>query len=205
MQGKYAEAQPLLQRALAIHEDALGSDHENTITALELLGDLYKNQGLFDKASPLWEKVVSTVERVHGPGHPRLATALSGQANLLLAQVAANECPISTRCVQIQGISKLCTIPDNAPARLRLMWTALFWLYLRRLSRFFRVPLALRNGRRVEARLRGMLLSTNQQQKQSPDGGNSVVRPFVMYPCATHEHPFCQVARVYVRVAKDGR
>lgn len=55
LQGKYAEAQPLVERAMAIYEVALGMDHKETIQSRGLMGDLYKKQGFFDKASPLLE------------------------------------------------------------------------------------------------------------------------------------------------------
>ena len=42
-QGKYAEAEPLLRRALEILEKALGEDHPNTIMARTNLDTLLAN------------------------------------------------------------------------------------------------------------------------------------------------------------------
>ncbi len=39
-QGKYAEAEPLYQRALAIWEKALGPEHPNVATSVNNLADL---------------------------------------------------------------------------------------------------------------------------------------------------------------------
>ncbi|CAM9785742.1 unnamed protein product, partial [Ectocarpus sp. 12 AP-2014] len=44
LQGKYTEAQPLFERALAISEGALGVDHPNTIKSRAWMADLYTKQ-----------------------------------------------------------------------------------------------------------------------------------------------------------------
>ncbi|HLZ57787.1 MAG TPA: tetratricopeptide repeat protein, partial [Ktedonosporobacter sp.] len=46
-QGKYEEAEPHLQRALAINEKVLGPDHPSTATALNNLAGLYKPWGQY--------------------------------------------------------------------------------------------------------------------------------------------------------------
>ncbi|CAN0452191.1 unnamed protein product, partial [Ectocarpus sp. 8 AP-2014] len=83
LQGKYAEAQPLFERALAISEGALGVDHPHTIASRAWMADLYQKQGFLDKASPLLEEVVSARERVQGRDHPNVASALNNRAGLL--------------------------------------------------------------------------------------------------------------------------
>ncbi|CAN0547348.1 unnamed protein product, partial [Ectocarpus sp. 12 AP-2014] len=75
-QGKYGEAQPFIERALAINMAALGPEHPSTITSRAWMADLYINQGFLDKASPLLEEIVNTRERVQGLGHPDVAVAL---------------------------------------------------------------------------------------------------------------------------------
>ncbi len=44
-QGRYAEAEPLYNRALAILEKALGPGHPLVATSLNNLAELYKAQG----------------------------------------------------------------------------------------------------------------------------------------------------------------
>ena len=44
-QGKYEQAEPLYQRALAIYEQQLGALHPNTATSLNNLAALYNTQG----------------------------------------------------------------------------------------------------------------------------------------------------------------
>lgn len=87
LQGRYAEAQPLLERALAIKEVALGANQIRTVWARVLLGDLYKKQGSFEQASPLLEEAVNALERLDGHDHDVIASALSKRADLLKAQV----------------------------------------------------------------------------------------------------------------------
>ena len=52
-QGKYEEAEPLLQRALRINEQVLGPEHPETATTLQELAQLYLNQGKYEEAEPL--------------------------------------------------------------------------------------------------------------------------------------------------------
>ncbi len=44
-QGKYAEADPLYKRALAIRENALGPEHPSVATSLENYADLLRKTG----------------------------------------------------------------------------------------------------------------------------------------------------------------
>src|SRR6266540_5135151 len=55
-QGRYDEAEPLLKRALAIRERALGSAHPDTATSLNNLAELYRIQGKYEAAEPLYQR-----------------------------------------------------------------------------------------------------------------------------------------------------
>ncbi|CAM9754953.1 unnamed protein product, partial [Pylaiella littoralis] len=102
IQGKYAEAQRLFERALAINEVALGVDHPSTITSRAWMADLYQKQGLLDKASPLLEEIVSARERVEGHDHPNVASALNNRAGLLESQGKYAEAdPLYLRAIEI--------------------------------------------------------------------------------------------------------
>jgi tetratricopeptide (TPR) repeat protein len=50
-QGRYSEAEPLFQRALAIQEKALGPDHPNTATFLENYTALLRQMGRHEEAT----------------------------------------------------------------------------------------------------------------------------------------------------------
>src|SRR5215468_11582404 len=49
-QGRYSEAMPLAQRALAIQEKALGPNHPSVANLLSNLAFLYHNQGRYAEA-----------------------------------------------------------------------------------------------------------------------------------------------------------
>jgi tetratricopeptide (TPR) repeat protein len=51
----YARAAPLHERALRIREAALGAEHPETAMSLNNLALLYKAQGAYAKAAPLYE------------------------------------------------------------------------------------------------------------------------------------------------------
>jgi tetratricopeptide (TPR) repeat protein len=52
-QGRYAEAEPLMKRALAANETALGPDHLTVGSRLDNLAQLYRDQGRYAEAEPL--------------------------------------------------------------------------------------------------------------------------------------------------------
>ena len=52
-QEKYAEAEPLYLRALAIDQEALGSDHSSVAFDLENIAHLYREQKRDAEAEPL--------------------------------------------------------------------------------------------------------------------------------------------------------
>ena len=53
-QGRYADAEPLYKRLLAIREKALGRDHPDVMQSLNNLADLYSAQGRNADAEPLY-------------------------------------------------------------------------------------------------------------------------------------------------------
>jgi tetratricopeptide (TPR) repeat protein len=64
------DAEPLLQRALAILEKALGPGHPDVATSLNNLAELYRAQGTYERALPLYERALAIWEKALGPGHP---------------------------------------------------------------------------------------------------------------------------------------
>ncbi len=81
-QGKYAQAIPLAQRALAIREKALGPEHPDVATSLNGLALLYQAQGNFAAAEPLYQRALAIYEKALGPDHPDVATSLNNLAEL---------------------------------------------------------------------------------------------------------------------------
>jgi tetratricopeptide (TPR) repeat protein len=82
-QGALAEARPLYERALAIHEKQLGPEHAQTATSLNNLAAVLQDQGALAEARPLLERALAIREKQLGPEHPRTANGLSTLAGLL--------------------------------------------------------------------------------------------------------------------------
>ena len=72
-QGKYAQAEPLYKRSLAIMEKALGPEHPSVATSLNNLALLYQAQGKYAEAEPLYKRALAIVEKALGPEHPDVA------------------------------------------------------------------------------------------------------------------------------------
>src|SRR5262249_40802065 len=69
-QGRYAEAEPLYKRALAIREKVLGDEHPEFAKGLNNLAVLYGRQGRYAEAEPLFRRALAIVEKARGPEHP---------------------------------------------------------------------------------------------------------------------------------------
>src|SRR6266516_2618114 len=80
--ARYAEAEPLYQRALSIREQQLGPEHPDTATSLNNLAALYFDQGKYEQAEPLLKRALAIYEQQLGPNHPDTATSLNNLALL---------------------------------------------------------------------------------------------------------------------------
>ena len=85
-QGKYAEAEPLFQRSLAIVEKVLGPENPGLAASLNNLASLYRDQGKYAEAEPLLQRSLAIREKVLGPEHPDVATGLDNLAEFYLDQ-----------------------------------------------------------------------------------------------------------------------
>ena len=85
-QGKYAEAEPLFGRALAVWEKALGPEHPQVATGLNNLGALYMSQGKYAEAEPLLRRALAIMEKALGPEHLNVALVLISLATLYVNQ-----------------------------------------------------------------------------------------------------------------------
>lgn len=66
--GKFSEAEPLLERSLAIVEKAFGADHPHVASILTNLALIYRNQRQYAQARPLYERarqIKLTEARLH--------------------------------------------------------------------------------------------------------------------------------------------
>jgi tetratricopeptide (TPR) repeat protein len=78
--GKYAEAEPLYQRSLAIREKALGKDHPDIAQSLNNLAVFYRTQGKYDQAEPLYQRSLAICEKAFDKDHPIVALSLNNLA-----------------------------------------------------------------------------------------------------------------------------
>ncbi len=94
-QGKYREAEPLYQRALHIYEEQTLNPEYPADTAIFLLNlaiclynlaNLYKEQGKYREAEPLYRRALHIREQTLGSEHPDVATLLNNLAGLYGAQ-----------------------------------------------------------------------------------------------------------------------
>ncbi len=69
--GDFDRGRPLLEQALAIKQDLLGSDHWDVALGHNTLGAMLHNAGYDAEARPHVKQALEVFERVLPPGHPR--------------------------------------------------------------------------------------------------------------------------------------
>ncbi len=81
-EGRYAEAE---KRWLAALEEAenFGPDDERLATSLSNLAELYRAQGQYAEAEPLYRRALFVLTKALGPDHPNVATTVENYAALL--------------------------------------------------------------------------------------------------------------------------
>jgi tetratricopeptide (TPR) repeat protein len=90
-QGKYAQAEPLYRKALAVHEEVLGPKHPATAASYNNLAGNLQAQGHAKEAEPLFRKALALREEVLGPKHADTAQSYNNLAANLDAQGRAKE------------------------------------------------------------------------------------------------------------------
>ncbi len=85
-QGKYNEAIPLAEQALAIRKQQLGDNHPDTATSLNNLAALYESQGRYSEAEPLYKQALAIRKQQLGDNHPDTAQSLNNLAELYESQ-----------------------------------------------------------------------------------------------------------------------
>jgi CHAT domain-containing protein/Flp pilus assembly protein TadD len=114
-QGRYAEAIPVAERALAIDEKYLGPEHPDTATSLNNLAVLYKYIGAYNKAEPLYRRSLAIREKALGPEHPDTASSLGNLAGLYQVMGAYDKAePLYQRSLMIYEKALGPEHPDTA-------------------------------------------------------------------------------------------
>jgi CHAT domain-containing protein len=80
---RLAEAEPLMRRALAIEEAAVGPDHPRVAVHLNNLAQVLVASGRAAEAEPLMRRSLAIDETRFGPNHPNVARNLNNLAQLL--------------------------------------------------------------------------------------------------------------------------
>jgi CHAT domain-containing protein/HEPN domain-containing protein len=74
--GKYAEAVVRCEQAVMLREAVLGGSQPPVAEALNLLGELHRLRGHFDRAEPLLQRGLAIREATLGKSHPDVASSL---------------------------------------------------------------------------------------------------------------------------------
>ena len=86
LQGRYAEAEPLISRTLDLQRRVLGSEHANTLHSMASLADIYRKEGKFPQAEALQTQTLEIMRRVLGPDDPDSLNSMNKLANLYSSQ-----------------------------------------------------------------------------------------------------------------------
>ncbi len=113
----YAEAEPLMRRALAIDEASFGADHPNVAIRLNNLAQLLKATNRLAEAEPLMRRALAIDEASFGADHPNVAIDLNNLAQLLQATNRLAEAePLMRRALAIDEASFGADHPNVASA-----------------------------------------------------------------------------------------
>jgi tetratricopeptide (TPR) repeat protein len=98
----YADAEPLMRRALKIDEAAFGESHPTVAIYLNNLAQLLKDTNRLKEAEPLMRRALQIDEEAFGESHPDVAIDLDNLAQLLQATNRLKEAePLMRRALQI--------------------------------------------------------------------------------------------------------
>jgi tetratricopeptide (TPR) repeat protein/CHAT domain-containing protein len=81
-QNRFAEAEPIYKRVLALQEKSLGPSHPNIAATLTDLGNMYAAQARFQEAEAVFRRTLAISERSYGAAHVNTAIALNNLGNV---------------------------------------------------------------------------------------------------------------------------
>jgi len=124
--ARYAEAEPLFERAIQIGESVLGAEHLLLAEALYGLANLYQEQGKYAEAELLCERALSIRKQVLAAHHPLVATSLNMLGNCYYRQGKYEQAEMCfQRALHIQEGAVDPEHPDIASSLLNL--GSLYW------------------------------------------------------------------------------
>jgi tetratricopeptide (TPR) repeat protein len=80
--GKYDEALPLTERAVALAEEVLGPEHPKVAVSLNNLAELYRLKSNHERAESSLQRALAISEKALGAEHPAVAESLNNLARL---------------------------------------------------------------------------------------------------------------------------
>jgi len=165
--GLYAQAQPLLEQAVATRKALLPSDDPSVQTSVLELARLAQRQGRFAVAESLFRATLASRERTLGPNNPDLAVVLSGLGGMFVQRGRYVEAEsLLTRAVALRTDSHQ---PDDVD----------FAGLLRNLGSAY-----LADGHAAEAEpvyLRALAMYERVAGKDSPDVGRTLSNLGIVY------------------------
>jgi len=104
--ARYAEAEPLMRRALEIDEASFGNEHPKVAIGLNNLARLLHDTNRLAEAEPLMRRALEIDEASFGKNHPNVAIRLNNLAQLLQATDRLTEAePLMLRALEIDEAS----------------------------------------------------------------------------------------------------
>jgi tetratricopeptide (TPR) repeat protein len=91
IQGRYLEAEPLLQKSLLLRKNLLGKDHPGVADSLDHLATLHATQGYHSEAEILYQDALAIYQNNLPECYPLVASSLNNLANLYQAQMRFDE------------------------------------------------------------------------------------------------------------------
>ncbi|CAN0514552.1 unnamed protein product, partial [Ectocarpus sp. 12 AP-2014] len=82
-QGKYDQAESLIERSVVIREEVLGPNHSEFATTLHNRALVWEAQGKYEEAEVLYSRVFDIYDKSLGEKHLWVAAALNNRADLL--------------------------------------------------------------------------------------------------------------------------
>ncbi len=113
--ARYAEAELLFRRSLAISEQSYGPDHPEVATRLNNLAELLRTTNRPTEAEPLIRRALAIWEKAYGSDHPKVAVSLNNLAQLLKSTNRLGEAePLMRRALDIDELAYGPDHPDVA-------------------------------------------------------------------------------------------
>ena len=101
--GRYAEAEPLLKRSLAIYEKVLGPADPDLSASLDNLARVYQDEGRYGEAEPFYKRSLAIRQKALGREHPEVAKSLNNLAVIYAKQGRYREAePLYKRSLMIR-------------------------------------------------------------------------------------------------------